>query len=105
MMLPLRSIPEKENALYAILKDISYHDGVCPYSEEALRGQFRDVIFNLEDKTPGTRHSILKSYDNIKEALITLYPPEPLETCSMCGEPTTKTLCKACHLKKKIQRK
>jgi len=101
-MLPLRSIPEKENALYAILKEIEYHDGTCPYSEEAFRGLFRDVILELEEHNPGTRHSILKSYDNIKEALIQTYPPVSLEKCNNCGEPTTRKLCKTCVLKKRL---
>ena len=101
-MLPLRTIPEKENALYAILKKIEYHDAECPYSIRALRGEFRDIIDNLEYKKPGTRHSILNSYDNIKDILLEKYPPVDLNKCKNCGEPTSQTLCKACILRKKI---
>ncbi len=103
-MMPLRTIPEKENALYAILSNITYHDGVCPYAEEAFRGQFQDIIYDLEEKNPGTRHSILKSYDNIGEVLLGLYPPEPLNQCIHCGEPTPKTECKACLLRARIKK-
>ncbi len=101
-MLPLRSIPEKENALYAILKDIKFHDGECPYAINALRGDFRDIIDDLEYKHPGTRHSILNSYDGIKDLLFEKFPPASLNNCEKCGEPTSQNLCKTCILKNRI---
>ena len=101
-MLPIRIIPEKEVALYAILKNIKYHDGECPYTINALRGDFKEVIDNLEFKHPGTRHSILSSYDEINEILIEKYPPTELNKCAKCGEPTSQNLCKVCILKNRI---
>ena len=101
-MLPLRVIPEKEVTLYAILKNIEYHDGECPYSTHALRGVFRDIIDNLEYNHPGTRHSIMNSYNAIKGVLIEKYPPIELNKCEKCGEPTSQNICKACSLIEKI---
>ena len=98
-MLPLRTIPEKEVALYAILKNIEYHDAECPYSIRASRGVFRDIIDDLEYKNPGTRHSILNSYDGIKDLLFDRFPPASLNECKKCGEPTSQDFCKACILK------
>jgi len=103
-LLPLRTIPEKENTLYAILKNIEYYDGECPYSERALRGVFRDIIDDLEFKNPGTRHSILNSYENIKDILLEKYPPTELKKCPNCGEPTSQNLCKSCLLIKKLKK-
>lgn len=101
-MLPLRTIPEKENVLYAIVKNIEFHDGECPYSVRALRGEFRDIIDSLEYKHPGARHSILNSYGSIMDLLIEKFPPAELNKCSECGEPTSQKLCKACLLKNRI---
>jgi uncharacterized protein (TIGR00269 family) len=101
-VLPLRTIPEKENAIYAIAKNIVFHDAECPYAERAHRGKFRDIVDNLEYKTPGTRHSILNSYDAIKDLLFEKYPPAELNKCNKCGEPTSQELCKACILKQRI---
>jgi len=101
-MLPLRTIPEKENTLYAILKKLKFHDAECPYSLNALRGSFRDIIDTLENQNPGTRHSILNSYDNIKDDLLKKYPAANLKKCLVCSEPTSQNLCKACILKQKI---
>jgi len=101
-MIPLRTIPEKENALYAVLQDIAFHGGICPYSIHAQRGDFRDIIDDLEYKEPGTRHSILSSYEKIKNVLFEKYPPAELDRCQRCGEPTSQNLCKTCILKEKI---
>ena len=99
---PLRVIPEKEVALYAILKKIDFHEGKCPYSTDALRGNFRDIIDSLEYNSPGTRHSILKSYDAIKDILLEKFPPIELKNCIICGEPTSQIKCKSCVLKEKL---
>ena len=97
-ILPLRTIPEKEVMLYALLNNIEFHNGTCPYSVRALRGEFRDIIDNLEYKNPGTRHSILRSYDSIRDLLLKKYPPANLNPCKKCGEPTSQDFCKACIL-------
>jgi len=94
---PLRSIPEAETTLYAIVNGIEYHDLECPYAPEALRNDYRSVVLELETKYPGTRHSIVKSYDEILPALERMYPPAELNTCG-CGEPTMSRRCKACEL-------
>jgi len=67
-----------------------------------MRGNFRDIVDDLEYQNPGTRHSILNSYDAIKDLLFDKYPPAELNKCKECGEPTSQELCKACILKKRI---
>ncbi|OGS43730.1 MAG: TIGR00269 family protein [Euryarchaeota archaeon RBG_13_57_23] len=101
---PLRLIPESETALYAIANELEYHDLECPYAPEALRNQYRTVIAQLEDKSPGTRHSILKSYDALLPALEKTFAPSRLRVCT-CGEPSTSDKCKACELVENLKRK
>lgn len=101
-MMPLRLIPEKENALYAIIKGYPVHDAVCPYAVEASRGYVKDIVYDLEERNPGTRHSIVKSYDEIRDLLFEKYPPAKLKECKNCQEPTTHTYCKTCTFKKEL---
>jgi uncharacterized protein (TIGR00269 family) len=101
--MPLRTIPEKEIMLYAILNHIEYHNAECPYAVHASRRYYRDIINNLEYNNPGTRHSIVNSYDSIKDLLLQQYPPVTLNKCQRCGEPTSQALCKTCLLKEKLQ--
>lgn len=95
--LPLRMIPEKETLLYAIVSGLEYWDGECPYWKEALRNQYRDIVDQLEDRSPGARYSILSSYDTLKPMLYREYPQSKLHICE-CGEPTVGSRCKSCEL-------
>ncbi len=94
---PLRTIPENETTIYAMVNELKFHDLECPYSPEALRNTYRTIILELEDKYPGTRHAMLRSYDELRPALDKLYPPARLKSCD-CGEPTKSGKCKACAL-------
>ena len=99
---PLRLIPEKESLLYAITAGIPYHDGTCPYSNEALRNQFRATVDELENRSPGTRFSILSSYDTLLPMLMSNIPSANLKKCE-CGEPTLGKQCKACEFINKFK--
>jgi uncharacterized protein (TIGR00269 family) len=94
-ILPLRSIPEKEVALYAILRGWAFHDGECPYAAEATRGRYRDLLLDLEEKEPGTRHALLAGYDRLAPLLRS---EAKLSACASCGEPTSGERCRACAL-------
>jgi len=96
-ILPLRLIPEKESLLYAIVSGIPFWDGECPYWTAALRNQYRDVVDGLEARSPGSRHSILASYDRLRPLLTENLPAAGLHACA-CGEPTLGARCKACEL-------
>jgi uncharacterized protein (TIGR00269 family) len=102
-MLPLRLIPESEMVLYANLKKIPFLESHCPYRPRAHRLGFLELINRLEEETPGTKHSILSSYDQIIPALREHYPPAKLNQCEKCGEPTMGTVCKACELLGKVR--
>ncbi len=100
---PLRTIPEKEVYLFSMLKGIEIHNAECPYAERAFRGKFRDMLYDLEQSSPGTKHGILSTYDSIQPALQTMYPPADLKECRNCGEPTMSDLCKSCFLLEKLE--
>ncbi|MCX9074446.1 MAG: TIGR00269 family protein [Candidatus Methanoperedens sp.] len=93
---PLRSIPEKEVALYGFLNDLPVSTDECPYAGEALRNEIREMINDYEVKHPGTKYSLLGGFEAISEAL------RPLNTgivnCEKCGEPGSESICKTCRL-------
>lgn len=94
---PLRSIPEKEVALYAFVNNLPVNPDECPYAGEALRNEIREMVNDFEVKHPGTKYSLLRGFEKISEAL------KPQDTqvvvqCNVCGEPSSETLCKTCKL-------
>ncbi|MDR3074707.1 MAG: TIGR00269 family protein [Candidatus Methanoplasma sp.] len=100
--LPLRMIPEKESLLYAMVSGIPFWSGECPYYMGALRNQYRDIVDRLEDRSPGSRFSIMSSYDTLKPMLSEHMSPSDLRICT-CGEPTVGERCKACELRESLE--
>ena len=93
---PLRSVPEKEVALYDFLNFLPVSLDECPYAGEALRNEIREMINNYEVNHPGTKYSLLGGFDAISEGL---QPPgTQIVRCKICGEPSSEALCKTCRL-------
>jgi len=97
---PLRDVPEKEVALYAHLRDLPAHITECPHASEAYRGEIQELLLDLEERHPGTRHSILSGYEELAELAATRYGggTEDLDTCERCGAPTAGEHCRKCDL-------
>ncbi|QLH75482.1 MAG: TIGR00269 family protein [Methanomassiliicoccales archaeon] len=100
---PLRSVPEGETMLFAMINDLEHADDVCPYAGSALRNEFREIIDSMESRHPGTRHSIVASYDSVRTCLTEKYPQPSLRMCS-CGEPTCNVKCMACEMLDKLNK-
>ena len=100
-LMPLRAVPEREVALYAILNGIPYHDGECPYAAGATRGRYRDLLLQLEEDEPGTRQRLVAGGDVVAAALRAAHPQgEPPGACATCGEAVApgKATCRGCEL-------
>lgn len=102
-IMPLRSIPESEVYLYAMLRGFEWHDAECPYSVGALRGAYRDALYRLEEARPGTRHALLRTHERLKPALAQLDGRTETRECLRCGEPTSGLVCKACQFRERFQ--
>ena len=89
---PLRDVPEKEVALYAHLADLPVHMAECPHSSEAYRGEIRQLLFGLEERHPGTRHSIMAGCEEFAKLAAEAYRGDgpDLGECESCGGPTTQ---------------
>lgn len=100
---PLREIPEKELFAYCDAVEIPYFSKKkCPYGKESVRKTIRKSLYELEEKYPGTLFQIEKFADliipPIKESL---QKKGKLKYCKICGEPSSKSVCKACELLRK----
>ncbi len=105
---PLRDIPEKEVALYAHLRDLPAHITECPHSSEAYRGEIQELLYDLEEHHPGTRHSIMSGYEELAALAADRYNDEnedsdEPEECAECGAPTTRKRCRKCTLVDAVQ--
>lgn len=100
-IVPLRWIPEQEIHLLAMHKELPLHHEECPYAQGALRWRYRDIVAQLEQDVPGTRHSLVRMSDNIKQVARQETPTiqsHPTK-CGRCGSPTSGSTCKACDMR------
>jgi len=95
---PLKNIPEEEVVLYAKLEDLPTKKERCPYINEAMRFEIRQIIKNLEEKHPGTRYAIVKSFYELEDVLKAKYGTKKLRRCKICGSPCIGEICQPCNL-------
>ena len=97
---PLRDVPEKEVALYAHLRDLPAHITECPHAEEAYRGEIQELLYDLEENHPGTRHSIMAGYEELAALVAAEHREDSpdFDECTVCGGPTTRDRCRKCGL-------
>ncbi|MCQ2055946.1 MAG: TIGR00269 family protein [archaeon] len=101
--IPLRMIPESESLLYAMVSKIEFCNMTCPYRKKALRNQYRNIINELDRRSPGSKFSVLSSYDQIYPILTNNLEKTCLTKCK-CGEPSLSKKCKACELSEKVMK-
>lgn len=101
-IVPLRWVPEQEIHAHAIFFGLPIHHGECPHASGALRQQSRAVIAQLEDLTPGARHGLLHSLDQIRSLHRDANPNSGHEVrnCNKCGQITSRDICQSCSMKK-----
>jgi uncharacterized protein (TIGR00269 family) len=98
---PLREVPEKEVALYARLRELPAHITECPHAEEAYRGEIQELLYELEERHPGTRHSIMAGYEELAGLAASERRgdgPVDYGECEACGGPTRQDVCRKCQL-------
>lgn len=93
---PLMLTPEKENAIYAILKGIEIDNVECPYAHFAFRSHVRRILNESEERYPGTKFKIVNAFLEMEDALREKYGKGRLMECEKCGEPSSQKLCMFC---------
>ncbi|HSB46773.1 MAG TPA: TIGR00269 family protein [Candidatus Bilamarchaeum sp.] len=95
---PLLRTPEKEVAIYALLRGIELESVECPYARFAFRGHVRKMLNEAEEKYPGTKFKIVNSFLDMEGALRAKYADEAsLPPCDSCGEPSSQKTCMFCQ--------
>jgi len=96
---PLIEVPEREIFYFTQFNKIeSYTGDCCPFSEEAKRNDYRSVLNQLEERFPGTKHSLWQFYCQIRPGLAKgkEFTSVSLNSCSVCKQPCSGKKCEAC---------
>ena len=100
-IVPLRWIPEQEIHAHAIHSGLPVYHGECPHAPGAMRQQSRTVVAKLEALTPGARHGLLHSLDQIRSLHRDAHREAKHEVgrCTECGEITSREVCQSCTMR------
>ncbi len=92
---PLCEVPERETTLYAYLQGFELQSTACPYAGEAMRGDARAFLSEMEAKRPGT---LFTTYNTALKLIPQTATAEAMKTCRICGEPSAGDTCRVCQL-------
>lgn len=97
---PLREIPEKETALYALACDLPVHLAGCPYAGDSFRAKVGTFLKQISQEHPTIMYSTLRGFDKIKPVIKEEFSQKgSMGVCKECGEPAAGKLCKACSFR------
>ena len=95
---PFYFLTEKQILTYTILRNIKTQFGECPYASTSYRVAVREELNLREQKSPGTKLNIVKSYLSLKKEN-NKQQEFVLQQCATCQQPSQETKCKACAFK------
>ena len=99
---PLIRLYEREMAAYALLRGIDYIYDECPYSKGATTLFYKELLNQLEERSPGAKQQFYLNFLQAREerGLLSAEATKvELQECSRCGQPTTAPeLCSFCRL-------
>jgi uncharacterized protein (TIGR00269 family) len=99
---PLCRMYEREMAAYCLVRGIDYIYAECPYSFGATSIAHKELLAELERKSPGAKQNFYLSFLKAKEGGFLdghQVSPPPMHACERCGQPTTAPgLCAFCRL-------
>lgn len=96
----LWNTPEKDVGAWAVLNEAEVHFAECPYSKQSLRAKLKHFLNDLEEKNPGTKKKLLRSFQlsfKQQKDVVKLFE------CDRCGEASSLEICKACEMLEEIK--
>jgi len=101
---PLLRTPEKEVAIYAMVRGINIDHQECPYAQSAFRQTVRRQLNEMEESHPGTKFKVLGSFLSMDKKMKNSSRTQDsrLGTCSSCGEPSAGRTCRFCEMSGKV---
>lgn len=99
---PLRYIPERESALYAYLREIPLYEAECRYVRNSMRDSVRNVLNEWEEEYVGVKYAMVRMVDKLVSEMPVDILQTNLKACTICGEPTTRDVCRVCELLQQV---
>ncbi|HEX9695738.1 MAG TPA: TIGR00269 family protein [Actinomycetota bacterium] len=101
---PLVRVSERETAAYCVIRGIDYVIEECPLVAGNTQLRYKDVLNDLERRSPGTKQQFLFGFLDKAAVLFAATDRPSLRACRECRQPTTGDLCAFCRLRDQVAR-
>ena len=103
---PLIYLTEREVAAYAIMRGINYVEEECPNAHGATSLEYKALLNELERKHPGTKHRFYHTFLGLNLSFdgVDTSRDVKLNSCEICGYPTTERVCAMCRVRERLSR-
>ncbi len=98
---PFRLTLQREVALYAYLEKISFQVRTCPYTHTSMRDRVRDFLNWYSARHPESLYAFLNNFERMIDSFSKTVPEK---RCEICGEPSSRRICRACEIELAIRR-
>ena len=102
---PLYESLEEHIKIYVDIKGLEYIPDGCPYALTAPSDRLRVLLDQVEQESPGMKHSLVRNYVKHIQPALSAYlrdSLEPLRACSKCGMPSSGDICAFCRLRERV---
>ncbi len=99
---PLFFCKEKEVFVYALIKNFNLTFVECPYASSSFRETARRFLNDLELEDFNIKYSFVNSFMKILPSLKSNALEGSVNSCEICGEPSSGNICRACFYKKQL---
>jgi uncharacterized protein (TIGR00269 family) len=97
---------EKEITAYSKLKKFPVAYERCPYAQSSYREIIRNELIDFEKKHSKTKENIINWFLRILPELKKGFKrDEEMTYCTICGEPSQRTICNTCFILGKLENK
>ncbi len=95
---PLYFIPEIDVEKYSKLMKFPVNYEICPCSVGAYRRSYKEILDEFEKKHPSVKFNIIHFQEKFVKDLKEKSKNVKIGSCEICGEPSSKNVCKTCEL-------
>jgi tRNA-5-methyluridine54 2-sulfurtransferase len=96
---PMYYLTNAEIRSYSESMDFPVLYDPCPCAVDSFRHLVRRHLKTLEAERPGTKRQIVDTFREMIPIVKGYYKPgKGVKICEICGEPSSKAVCKTCEL-------
>ncbi|MBU0761439.1 MAG: TIGR00269 family protein, partial [Candidatus Altiarchaeota archaeon] len=99
---PLFFCLEEEVRRYSQIRDFPVQYEPCPCSLDSYRTEVKKYLDELETESPGMKMQMVKGFIELVPNLKKQYMTGSIDTCKICGEPSSGKTCRACTIIKML---